>query len=248
MAGAAPPLRVLQLLDFLRPGVGVPETLRLMVEPCRARGVELVVAALHREPGDLGDALAAAGVTLVDLDFRRLRGARRAVALWRALRRERIAVVHANEFRAIELALKVDRVPPRTPILGHLRVTGNVRSTSGARERWLARHAPRLRELVAVSQAVLDDFRAATGLAQCGRVIWNGRPLERFARRHPATRARYCAARSPEPTPGCRSCSARRRSSRRRITGRCSPPRRRFSAAAHGSSCCSPATAPIARR
>jgi glycosyltransferase involved in cell wall biosynthesis len=76
-------------------------------------------------------------------------------------------------------------------VVGHLRVTGNVRSGSGRRERWLARNAPKLFEMVAVSQAVLSDFRDATGLKDGGRVVLNGRPLERFrAPLPPAERAR----------------------------------------------------------
>jgi glycosyltransferase involved in cell wall biosynthesis len=189
-AAGAPPLRVLQVIDLLRPGVGVPETLRMMVEPARARGVEFTVAALHREPGDFGEELERAGVPVHDLDFKLWRGARRVFALRRIVRDERIAVVHANEARAIELALKARRLVPSLRVVGHLRVTGNVRSGSGRRERWLARNAPRLFEMVAVSQAVLSDFRDATGLKDGGRVILNGRPLERFlAPLPPAERA-----------------------------------------------------------
>ena len=179
-AAGAPPLRVLQVIDLLRPGVGVPETLRMMVEPARARGVEFTVAALHRERGDLGEELGRAGVPVHDLDFKLWRGARRVAAIARIARNDRIAVVHANEARAIELALKARRLVPSLRVVGHLRVTGNVRSGSGRRERWLARNAPKLFEMVAVSQAVLSDFRDATGLKDGGRVILNGRPLERF--------------------------------------------------------------------
>lgn len=181
MTASAPRLPVLHLLDFLRPGVGVPETLNLLIEPCRAAGFELHAAPLHREPGDLGAELSARGVPLLDLDVGFPRRARRLVRLLRHVRRHSIRVVHANEYRAIRLALLLSRLAPSLRVLGHLRVTGNVRSGSGRRERWLARHARRLTELVAVSQAVLDDFRAATGLDGFGRVIWNGRPLARFA-------------------------------------------------------------------
>jgi glycosyltransferase involved in cell wall biosynthesis len=183
VSGPAPaaPLRVLQLLDFLRPGVGVPETLLLMVGPCRAAGVELHVAALHRETGDLGEELAALGVPLLDLDLGLLRRPRRLLRLLSYVRRREISVVHANEYRAIRLALALERFAPSLRVLGHLRVTGNVRSTGGRRERWLARNARRLVELVAVSQAVLDEFRLATGISGFGRVIFNGRPLARFA-------------------------------------------------------------------
>jgi glycosyltransferase involved in cell wall biosynthesis len=173
-------LRVLQLLDFLRPGVGVPETLRLMVEPCRARGVDFVVAALHREQDDLGDELVRNGVPVHGLDFGLWRGLRRLIALYAIVKRERTLVVHANECRAIELALKLRRFVPSLRVLGHLRVTGNLKSSSGRRERWFSRHAPELAEMVAVSKAVLADFHLATGL-QIGRVILNGRPLARFA-------------------------------------------------------------------
>jgi glycosyltransferase involved in cell wall biosynthesis len=172
-------LRVLQLIDGLRPGVGVPETLRLMVEPCRARGVDFAVASLHREAGDLGDELARGGVAVHDLDFRFWREARRLWSLRGVVARERTLVVHANEARAIELALKLGRFVPKLRVLGHLRVTGNVRSGSGRRERWLADHAGELFEMVAVSKAVLADYHAATGV-KGGRVILNGRPLARF--------------------------------------------------------------------
>ena len=190
-AAGAPPLRVLQVIDLLRPGVGVPETLRMMVGPARARGVEFTVAALHREPGDFGEELARAGVAVHDLDFKLWRGARRVAAIARIARNERIAVVHANEARAIELSLRARRLAPSLRVVGHLRVTGNVRSGSGRRERWLARNAPKLFEMVAVSQAVLSDFRDAIGLKDGGRVILNGRPLERFlAPLPPVERAR----------------------------------------------------------
>jgi len=246
-AAGAPPLRVLQVIDLLRPGVGVPETLRMMVEPARARGVEFTVAALHREPGDLGEELGRAGVPVHDLDFKLWRGARRVAAIARIARNDRIAVVHANEARAIELALKARRLVPSLRVVGHLRVTGNVRSGSGRRERWLARNAPKLFEMVAVAQAVLSDFRDATGLKDGGRVILNGRPLERFlAPLPPAERARQraelgvpdgtalllCAA-TLQPSKDTRRCCARWRSWRR-ASGR--------------SSCCSRATDPTGRR
>ncbi len=178
-AAGAPPLRVLQVIDLLRPGVGVPETLRMMVEPARARGVEFTVAALHRESSDFGEELERAGVPVHDLDFKLWRGARRVAAIARIARNERIAVVHANEARAIELSLKARRLVPSLRVVGHLRVTGNVRSGSGRRERWLARNAPKLFAMVAVSQAVLSDFRDATGLKDGGSVILNGRPPRR---------------------------------------------------------------------
>lgn len=173
-------LRVLQLLDRLQPGVGVPETLRLMIEPCRARGIDFAVAALHRDDGDLGEELARGGVPVHGLDFRFWREARRLWSLRSIVARERTMVVHANECRSIELALKLKLFVPRLRVLGHLRVTGNVRSGSGRRERWLTKHAPQLDEMVAVSRAVLADYHTATGV-KGGRVILNGRPLERFA-------------------------------------------------------------------
>ena len=172
-------LRVLQLLDKLEPGVGVPETLKLLVEPCRARGIDFAVASLHRGEGDLGEELARGGTPVHGLDFRFWREARRLWTLRSIVARERTQVVHANECRSIELALKLKRFVPKLHVLGHLRVTGNVRSGSGRRERWLAKHAPELDEMVAVSRAVLADYHTATGVAG-GRVILNGRPLDRF--------------------------------------------------------------------
>jgi glycosyltransferase involved in cell wall biosynthesis len=172
-------LRVLQLLDRLEPGVGVPETLKLLVGPCRARGVDFAVASLHRGEGDLGEELARGGTPVHGLDFRFWREARRLWTLRSIVARERTPVVHANECRSIELALKLKRFVPKLRVLGHLRVTGNVRSGSGRREKWLAKHAPELDEMVAVSRAVLADYHTATGV-KGGRVILNGRPLDRF--------------------------------------------------------------------
>ncbi len=192
VAASAARVPVLYLLDLLRPGVGVPETLRFLIEPVRAAGFELHVGALHREPGDLGDELAARAVPLLDLAASGFASTlRRMARTGLYLRRHRIALIHANEYRAIHLALRLAQFAPRLRVVGHLRVTGNVRSSSGRRERWLARHARRMSELVAVSQAVLDDFRDATGLRDFGRVIWNGRPLVRFERAaDPAERER----------------------------------------------------------
>ncbi len=174
-------MRVLYLIDWLRPGVGVPEMLGMLVEPYRRAGVELVVAAMKREPDDLGATLERAGVELVAMPDGFARRQRRAWRLARIVRRRGIDVIHANEVRCIEIALGVARWTPRTPVIGHLRVTGNVRSGSGRRERFLAENHGRLAALVAVSAAVLADYRDATGLADHGRVILNGRRLDAFA-------------------------------------------------------------------
>jgi glycosyltransferase involved in cell wall biosynthesis len=173
---------VLYLLDFLRPGVGVPETLRWLVDPCREAGFELHAAPLHKEKHDLRKEFAARGVPILDLHARFVsQRDRRLFRMFWYVRRHRIRLIHANEFRSIHLSLLLKRFVPSLRVLGHLRVTGNVRSKSGRRSRWLARNAPKMTELVAVSQAVLDDFRDATGLKDFGRVIFNGRPLDRFA-------------------------------------------------------------------
>lgn len=184
---------VVHLTDGLTRGGGIEVTLTQALARLGRTRYRIHVAVLERKPNDLGGQLLSAGVPLHDLGAPWFRTFWATLRLARLVRREGIALVHANNPACILVALRVKRFVPALRVVGHLRgllslgVDGDPRRSRVRRARrrleQLRRTAGFLDRILCVSDAVRRSVEEELGLvAPLVEVVHNGRDLAPFRR------------------------------------------------------------------
>ena len=171
------PINILRVITWLP--VGGIERRLVAALPRLGRDRFNVSLVCLRERGALADELAAAGVSVDLIPFRKRWDARALRALAALMRERRIDIVHGHMYRANVPATVAARLAGVRHVWGQVH---NVGTWESWRQAWMDRQLCRWRDgMIAVSERVRRDVIERLRLApERVKVVYNGVELERF--------------------------------------------------------------------